>query len=96
MKPPEHRPVRFHEFHVDRPSERPVSVSDWVVTILVLAIPLVNLILYVYWASSDTTAPSKKNYCRACIVLFLIGLAFSLIGIMVPLLLSLPIWFGIR
>jgi hypothetical protein len=77
MQPPSERPVRFHEYRP--PNQEPVSVIDWVATLLVLAIPLVNLILYLYWATSDFTAPSKKNYCRACILLFLIAVGLSLV-----------------
>lgn len=70
MNPPSHRPVRFYQ-HTETPLERPVSVLDWIVTLIVLGIPVLNLILYLYWALSDTTAPSKRNYCRACILMFL-------------------------
>jgi len=53
-------------------NERPVSIGDWILTFILLAIPLLNLFFLIYWALSDSTAPSKKNYCRACILLFVI------------------------
>lgn len=77
MNPPSGKPVRFRQRSSRRDfqtEERPVSTLDWIVTLLVLGIPLVNLILYIHWALSDFTAPSKKNYCKACILLFCIGL----------------------
>ena len=83
MNPPEHKPVRFRSCK-PTPQETPVSIGDWVLTLIVLGIPVVNIILYVYWALSDSTAPSKKNYCRACILIVMIlsatGLLFGIIA----------------
>ena len=69
--------------------ETPVSVLNWLGTFLLLCIPLLNIILVIYWALSDTTAASKRNFFRAYIiamVVFLIlgaicgVLAFALFG----------------
>jgi hypothetical protein len=64
-----------------RPEE--VSVLNWIVTLIVLAIPLVNLVMYLVWAFGGGTPRSKANYCRACIYLFLAGLvvAFLFMGL---------------
>ena len=61
---------------------RPVSVGDWFVTILILAIPLVNIVMYFYWAFADGVNTNKRNFSRAsllwgaiiigCVVLVLI------------------------
>lgn len=80
MRPPERRPVRFisrEEAPAEISTEKPVAVLDWVATIIVLGIPFLNMILYLYWAFGDTAAPSKRNYCRACILLFVTGLVVS-------------------
>jgi len=78
MNPPSGRPVRFYQYssrHGSRQEkeEMPVSTGDWILTLLVLGIPILNIVLYIYWALSDSTAPSKKNYCKACILLFFIA-----------------------
>jgi Kef-type K+ transport system membrane component KefB len=64
---------------MDNPQEKPVSVGDWVLTLIVLGVPLLNLFFLFYWALSDSTARSKKNYCRACLLFFAIGLIVSLL-----------------
>lgn len=62
-----------------------VSMGEWMWTMLVLGIPVVNLILMLVWAFGGGTKPSKANYCKAmllwmvisvclCIVLFIIGI----------------------
>ena len=62
---------------------RPLTVGDWIITMILLAIPLVNLIMLIVWAASGSTHPSKKSFAQAYLiffgVLFVIGLAAALI-----------------
>lgn len=65
-----------------------MSFGDWMVTILIMAIPLVNLVAIIYWAASSSTNRNKQNYARASIAWAFIGLVvffiLSLIGIALP------------
>ena len=54
--------------------EQPLTFGDWMVTTLIMAIPLVNLVAIVYWAASGSTNISKQNFARASIAWFLISL----------------------
>jgi hypothetical protein len=56
--------------------ERVMTVTDWFLTVLVLALPLVNIIMAIVWAASSTTNLNKRNYCRAILIWAAIGLAF--------------------
>ena len=47
-------------------------------TLLVLAIPLVNLVMYLVWALSGAGNVNRRNFCRASIYWFLIIWGFSL------------------
>ena len=51
---------------------RPMTVGEWMLTLLVLAIPLVNLVMYLVWALSGTGNVNRRNFCRASIYWFLI------------------------
>ncbi|NIP24294.1 MAG: hypothetical protein GWN67_08960 [Phycisphaerae bacterium] len=51
---------------------RPMTVGDWMLTLLVLAIPVVNLIMYLVWALSGSGNLNRRNFCRASIYWFLI------------------------
>ncbi|MCX8056015.1 MAG: hypothetical protein N3F03_00210 [Ignavibacteria bacterium] len=42
------------------------------VTLIILAIPLVNIIMLFVWAFGDNTVPSKRNYAKAQLILFLV------------------------
>ncbi len=69
--------------------EKPLTFGDWMVTILVLAIPFVNVVALIYWAASSGTNVTKQNYARASIAWFLIGLVIffvlSMTGVLVGL-----------
>ena len=56
--------------------DSPMSVGDWMITLLVLAIPLVNIILLLYWALSSSGNINRKNFCIAYLLwaLIIIGL----------------------
>ena len=59
--------------------ESPLSVGDWFITILVLAIPIVGLIMYLVWAFGSSGNVNRKNYCMAMLIWCVIGLAFALV-----------------
>ena len=63
---------------------KPMSVTEWMLTLLILAIPVVNIIMYLYWALSDSGNLNRKNFCIASLAWFLIlcGVAFVVGGIL--------------
>ena len=60
----------------------PVSLGDWVITLIVLAIPIVGIVMMFVWGFSGSTHPSKQNYCRAVLILaavfFVLWLLFAI------------------
>lgn len=52
----------------------PVSVGDWMVTLLLASIPLVNLVMFFVWAFSDGTNRSKANWSKATLIYGLISI----------------------
>lgn len=56
-----------------------VSVGEWIVTFILLAIPFINLVLLFVWGFSDSTPLSKKNYARATLILIGIGILISIL-----------------
>lgn len=66
---------------------KPVSVGNWILTFILLAIPLVNLIMLVIWAVSTSTRPSKKTFAQAYFVLIAIFVCFGILAALIlPLL----------
>ena len=54
--------------------DRPLTVQEWFITILVLALPLVNIIMYFYWAFAEGVNTNKRNFCRASLIWGVIGI----------------------
>lgn len=47
----------------------PMRASDWIITLAVLFLPLVNIIVYLYWAFfSANTHPHRRTFCWFCLV----------------------------
>ena len=58
---------------------KPVSLGEWIITLIILAIPLVNLIMLIVWAVSGNTNPSKQNYARATLIIGAIFIALAVV-----------------
>ncbi|MDP6504710.1 MAG: hypothetical protein QF886_13890, partial [Planctomycetota bacterium] len=52
-----------------------VSVGNWIVTYILLCIPIVNIVLLFVWAFGSNTPESKANWAKAMLLLMLIGIA---------------------
>ncbi|MCX6972559.1 MAG: hypothetical protein NTV93_20740 [Verrucomicrobia bacterium] len=59
----------------------PVTMGNWMLTMIVLAIPLVNLIMLFYWAFSSGTNPSKRTYCQATLMFGLLALGIVAVAV---------------
>ena len=57
----------------------PMTFGDWMLTILLLMIPLVNIILLFVWAFSSETNLNKKNFAKAQLIFMGIGIILSII-----------------
>jgi hypothetical protein len=49
-----------------------MSVGDWIITMIVTAIPLVGFIILFVWAFSSGTNLSKKNWAKAALIFYAI------------------------
>ena len=54
-----------------------VSIWFWMLAWFVMSIPILNVIMFFVWAFTGENE-SRKNYFKASIVLFLIGLAIMI------------------
>jgi len=53
--------------------ENVVTFGEWLLTIFLMWIPLVNFILLIVWAFGSNTKPSKANWAKATLLLMIIG-----------------------
>lgn len=58
---------------------KPMTVSDWLITFIIQAIPLIGLIMLFVWAFGDGTHPSKKTWAQALLIFALIMFVLAII-----------------
>ncbi|WP_281889801.1 hypothetical protein [Paenibacillus sp. YYML68] len=56
-----------------------ISVKDWMITMLILMIPLVNLIMLFVWAFGGGASPSKANFAKANLIWAAIGITLYIL-----------------
>ncbi len=56
-----------------------VSLKEWIISILLLAIPIVNIIMLFIWAFGGGTNPSKSNFAKAYLIWAVIGIVLSIL-----------------
>ncbi|PKP26014.1 MAG: hypothetical protein CVU03_05745 [Bacteroidetes bacterium HGW-Bacteroidetes-2] len=59
-----------------------MTTSEWVITLLITAIPLVGLIMLFVWAFGSTTNLNKANWAKALLIWYAILIVIYLLIIM--------------
>ncbi len=59
--------------------QKVLSVGEWLVTMIIFAIPCVNIIMVFVWGFGSGGNENRKNYSRAMLVMMLIGIVLSVI-----------------
>jgi len=57
----------------------PMSVKDWLITLIITAIPLVGIIMLFVWAFGSDTHPSKQNWAKAGLIMAAIVIVLYII-----------------
>lgn len=67
-----------------------ITMGDWVVTLLLTFIPIVNIIMLCIWAFGSDTPLSKKNFAKAQLIFLAIGIVLSILlgGSLVALIMA--------
>ncbi len=54
-------------------NDKPMTTGQWFWTMVILAVPLLNVIMYIVWACGSGNR-SRVTYCRASLLIGLIGI----------------------
>ncbi len=69
------RPETQNQVYQSMEEKVPVmSVGEWMVTLLILIIPIVNIIMLFVWGFGGGVNKTKANYCKASLIWVAIGL----------------------
>ena len=52
-----------------------VSFGKWMIVLLIIAIPVVNVVMLLVWALGSRTNPSLSNFSRAFLIYFILAAA---------------------
>jgi RNA polymerase subunit RPABC4/transcription elongation factor Spt4 len=65
-------------------SYEPIKLSQWLLTFLILMVPIVNLVMPFVWAFGSDTHPSKRTFFQAYLIFSAIAIVlwFALVVIM--------------
>jgi hypothetical protein len=55
-----------------------MSFSEWLITLLIMIIPILNFIMLVVWVSERNSNPNKVNWAKATLVLIGIQLVLGM------------------
>lgn len=58
---------------------KPMTIGDWIITLIITYIPLVGFIMLFVWAFGGGTHPSKKTWAQALLILMAIGIILAII-----------------
>ncbi|TVR89273.1 MAG: hypothetical protein EA411_02760 [Saprospirales bacterium] len=56
-----------------------VSTKEWLITILLMIIPIVNIVLLFLWALGGNANPNKANWAKATLIWFAITIVLYVI-----------------
>ena len=78
INPPAYQPPPPQQYQ-SSPQWPHMKLVDWIITNLLMLIPIVNIILIFMWAFGRDVNPSKKTYFQAMLIWALIGIVFTII-----------------
>ena len=68
----------MEKFEVTDRRNQVMSVKEWIVTMLIMMIPVANIVMLFVWAFGNGNE-NRKNYCRVQLIFMLIGVVLSVL-----------------
>ena len=65
-------------------NEQPMTTGEWFWTMLIMAVPVLNVIMFIVWALGSGNR-NRVTWCRASLLWTVIGIVFYIILITVGL-----------
>ena len=59
--------------------EEPMSVGEWMITMLLMILPCINIIMLFVWAFGSGSKQSKSNFAKAYLIWLAIGIVLSIL-----------------
>ena len=62
---------------IQNQDQKPMSVKDWLITLLLMAIPVVGIVLLFVYAFGNNENENKKNWAKAQLIM--LAIVFALV-----------------
>jgi len=72
-----------YEYQTQENLEEPITMGEWLITMLIMLIPCVNIVMMFVWAFSSTEKKSKSNYFKANLIFMGIMFVFTIVMVIV-------------
>lgn len=63
--------------------EEPMTMGEWMITLLIMLIPCANIIMAFVWAFNSTEKKSKSNFFKAYLIFMAIVIVLSILAVIV-------------
>ena len=60
-----------------------VTLGEWMITLLLSFLPIVNIVMLFVWAFGSNTNPSKANWAKATLIWMAIGIVLAILFVVV-------------
>ena len=60
-------------------SYTPMTIGDWIITLIITYIPLIGFIMLFVWAFGDGTHPSKKTWAQALLIMVAVSIILAIV-----------------
>jgi hypothetical protein len=71
-----------YDFNPPQRQFKPLTIGDWLITLLIQSIPIIGFIMLFVWAFGEGTHPSKKSYAQASLIflaiIFVLAIVFMI------------------
>lgn len=57
----------------------PITIGNWILTLIITMIPILNIIMLFVWSFSRSTNPTKANWAKAMLILIAVWIILGLI-----------------
>ena len=75
----QYQQAQYQQQYAEDTKEEPLSVGQWILTILVMSIPLVNLIMLFVWGFGSEGNKGRANFCKAQLIWIAIGIGLAIV-----------------
>lgn len=70
-------PSHWESSGVKKNNDDVMTVGEWIGVLIVLAIPILNILMYFVWGFSDSTNKNLQNFSRATLIIGAVLIGFG-------------------